>query len=80
MSERNELFDLAVARALEYALRLKLNMDSTDDLQKSLELWSLKTRFAYRISLAKVVSVLQRYPGENSVWQGGKNGQWVKRF
>jgi hypothetical protein len=79
MSERNALFDLAVARSLEYAQRLKLNLDNPDELQKGLELWYLKTRFAYRISLPEIVHVLHSYPGNNTVWQGGKKGHWVKR-
>ena len=77
MSERNELFDLAVAQALEYAQRLNLNLQNADELSKGLELWYLKTRFAYRIPLEDIVSILQTCPGQNHRWQGGKAGQWI---
>jgi hypothetical protein len=79
MSERNELFDLAVTRALEYALRLNINMHNAKELTRGLELWYLKTRFAYRIPLSDIIKVLQIYPGANTIWQGGKNGQWLER-
>jgi hypothetical protein len=77
MSERNELFDLAIARALEYAQRLKLNLNNPDELQKGLERWYLKTRFAYRISLLDIIQVLQICPSHSAIWQGGKDGQWI---
>ena len=78
MAERNELFDLAVARALDYTQRLNLNLQNADELTKGLELWYLKTRFAYRILLEDVVKVLQTHPDKNYKWQGGENGHWVK--
>jgi len=77
---RQALFDLAVARALSYASRLAI-MDkklSSKAMHVRLELWYLKTRFAYRIPLAEIIVVLQSYPNDGSKWQGGKNGQWQK--
>ena len=73
---RDALFDLAVERALSYALRLRLDLSDARALREDLELWYLKTRFAYRISLDEVVSVLQRYPGAGQCWRGGKAGAW----
>jgi hypothetical protein len=78
MPGRNELFDLAVARALGYTQRLNLNLQDADELTKGLELWYLKTRFAYRILLEDIIKVLQTYPDKNHKWQGGKNGHWIK--
>ena len=75
---RNKLFDLAVNRALSYAHRLGVPFDDTEVLRSGLELWYLKTRFAYRIPLEEVVATLQTYPGEGSSWQGGKEGAWLK--
>ncbi len=77
MSQRDELFDLAVARALDYTQRLNLNLQDAYELTKGLELWYLKTRFAYRISLEDIVSILQTHLGKNHKWQGGKDGQWI---
>ncbi len=77
MSERHELFDLAVARALEYAQRLNLNLHDVLELSNGLELWYLKTRFAYRILLEDIINILQTHPGQDCHWQGGKDGQWI---
>ncbi len=77
---RHALFDLALARALSYATRLAF-IDkglSSKLLYDRLELWYLKTRFAYRIPLEEIVVILQSYPNDGSVWQGGKNGHWQK--
>lgn len=73
---RHALFDLAVARALSYATRLAVidkNLSARD-----IELWYLKTRFAYRIPLEDIIVVLQSYPNDNSKWSGGKDGSWKK--
>ncbi len=74
------LFDLAVNRALLYSRRLGLPLEETEQgegLRVGLEPWYLKTRFAYRIPLEKVVKALQRYPGDDYYWTGGENGRWV---
>ena len=76
---RDELFDLAINKALGYVKRLGVEPQTvTDDVLKNkLELWYLKTRFAYRIPLSDIIATLQSYE-EQHVWQGGKNGSWVK--
>lgn len=73
---RRELYDAAVNRALVYALRLGLPLGDPEKLSLSLELWYLKTRFAYRIPLETVVATLQSHPGGNCHWQGGRTGSW----
>ena len=72
---RDSLFDLAVNRALSYALRLGLTFEATE-LRGGLELWYLKTRFTYRVPLDEIVSALQNYPGEGYFWEGGQAGDW----
>jgi hypothetical protein len=72
---RDTLFDLAVNRALRYAKGLKLPLHNKDELKIRLEVWYLKTRFAYRISLDDIVDALTTYPGQG-VWLGGKLGEW----
>lgn len=83
---RSELFDMAVNRAQDYAQRLGA-FDRTDDssgnaslerdtLHEVLELWYLKTRFAYRVPLDDVIEVLLEYPGPGHFWQGGPEGAW----
>lgn len=74
---RDALFDLAVNRALSYAQRLNIPLNNAEILRSGLELWYLKTRFAYRIPLEEVVATLQSYPGEGA-WQGGRSGGWRK--
>jgi hypothetical protein len=76
---RRELFDRAVKQAFTYAQRLGA-LDGKSDravLRSVLELWYLKTRFAYRIPLDDVVAVLLRYPGPGHQWRGGPEGEWV---
>ena len=68
------LFDLAVNRALVYSRRLGLEGEG---VRVGLEPWYLKTRFAYRIPLDKVVETLQSYPGGEHYWTGGEDGRWV---
>jgi hypothetical protein len=72
---RASLFDLAVERALAYAQGLNIPIQDRNELKKSLEVWYLKTRFVYRISLNDIIEVLQRYPGQG-VWVGGREGKW----
>jgi hypothetical protein len=73
--ERDILFDLAVNRSLAYVQSLGIATENKGMLKQPLELWYLKTRFAYRISLDDIVEILQTYPGTGS-WSGGKNGMW----
>lgn len=73
---RDKLFDLAVNRALSYALRLGVRLDNAEAVRSGLELWYLKTRFAYRVSLEEVVGALQTYPGGDHFWRGGRLGGW----
>jgi len=76
---RDELFDLAIERADTYARRVGLDYGSVDGLTAGLEIWYLKTRFAYRVPLAQVVAVLvTRGEAEpRARWQGGPGGAWV---
>ena len=74
---RPELFDEAVNRALTYALRLGVPLDKPDRLRGGLEVWYLKTRFAYRVPMADVLSTLATYPGLNYQWKGGAAGRWL---
>ena len=78
---RDELFDLAVNRARTYARRLALDRGSATKLSAGLEVWYLKTRFAYRIPLEQVVAVLVAggEAGPTAEWQGGPQGGWVER-
>ncbi len=73
---RDALFDAAVNRALVYAVRLGVPLDARGDLRKGLELWYLKTRFAYRIPLDEVIAVLCTSPNSSWRWQGGREGRW----
>jgi hypothetical protein len=72
---RDALFDLAVNRALIYAQGLKISLKNKEELKRGLEVWYLKTRFAYRISLDEIADALTTYPGKGS-WSGGKIGKW----
>lgn len=74
---RDALFDAAVNKALSYALRLGLPLDDPERLRSGLELWYLKTRFAYRVPLDEVVVALSRAPGPHSNWKGGAAGRWL---
>jgi hypothetical protein len=73
---RDALFDLAVDRALRYALALGLPWRDAGALREGLEVWYLKTRFASRIPLEAIVAVLTRYPGPGHGWIGGESGAW----
>ena len=73
---RDALFDLAINRSLVYAERLGALGQDRERLRGGLELWYLKTRFAYRIPLETVVEVLQMYPGGEHYWMGGQGGEW----
>ena len=73
---RDALFDLAVNRSLQYAARLGVLRQGEKKLKEGLELWYLKTRFAYRVPLETVVETLQTYPGGEHYWVGGAGGGW----
>ena len=73
---RDALFDLAVNRSLIYAERLGMLHRGEARLAEGLELWYLKTRFAYRVPLDVVVAVLQTHPGGEQYWIGGMHGRW----
>lgn len=75
---REALFDLAVNRALSYALKLELPLNDLEGLRSGLEPWYLKTRFAYRIKLASILTALQSYPGQGHYWTGGSDGSWQR--
>ena len=69
---------MAVARALSYAEKLgAMEADRSERmLHEVLELWYLKTRFAYRVPLESVIAALIDYPGPGHHWQGGRDGGW----
>ena len=75
---RDALFDAAVNRAHTYAKRLGVPVDAREKLRAGLELWYLKTRFAYRIPLGDVLDALERHPAvdEPYTWVGGREGAW----
>jgi len=71
---RDELFDLAVNRAYQYATRL--GVLGTDRLEPALKPWYTTTRFAYRIPLAGILAALTAAPAEDCHWRGGPGGGW----
>jgi hypothetical protein len=74
---RDALFDLAVNRAAEYAERLGIPPGDPERARLGLEVWYLKTRFAYRVPLEEVAAaVAARPPVAGAVWSGGRNGSW----
>jgi len=77
---RDELFDLAITRANTYARRLALDFGTAARLTAGLEVWYLKTRFAYRIPLEQVVAVLVAHGDAEPTteWRGGPQGGWVE--
>lgn len=74
---RDALFDAAVNKALAYALRLGLPLGDPEKLRMGLELWYLKTRFAYRVPLDDVLEALERCPDALYTWKGGATGRWL---
>lgn len=74
---RDVLFETAVNRALTYARRLGVPLDDREKLRAGLELWYLKTRFAYRVPLDDVVEALERCPDASYTWKGGTAGRWL---
>ncbi|MGL4609806.1 MAG: hypothetical protein ACRCYY_08995 [Trueperaceae bacterium] len=79
MTTRDTLFDLAIERALTYAQSLNISFQDKKLLEDKLELWYLKTRFAYRVPLEDIINVLSSYPGQGK-WTNGKNGAWQKHI
>ena len=74
---RDALFDAAVNRALAYATRLGVPLSDRETLYRGLELWYLKTRFAYRVPLEDVLDTLGSCPHASHHWQGGREGLWL---
>ena len=75
---REELFDLAVARALGYATRTGPLPDTHEEMHAALEVWYLKTRFAYRVPLDDLIGALLAWPGAGTAWRGGRGGSWIE--
>lgn len=76
-SSRDVLFDLAVNKAAEYVLRLGLVSKDPVEVRQGLEVWYLKTRFAYRVPLEEVAVAVAERPSEGAVsWTGGRAGAW----
>jgi len=74
---RSALFDLAIERALSYAKKLGLIDAKGIKKPDELEIWYLKTRFAYRIPFNDIKNILASYPNNDAIWRGGKNGKWT---
>ena len=76
-SPRDVLFDLAVNKAAEYAARLGIPPGDAVRTRQGLEVWYLKTRFAYRVPLADVAEAVAARPAApDAVWAGGQVGTW----
>lgn len=71
---RDALFELAVNRAAEVAGRL--GAAGEPGRRRALEVWYLKTRFAYRVPFEAVLRALARRPDGDVHWQGGEDGDW----
>lgn len=76
---RDKLFDLAVNRARTYALRLNAlqRAGSARELAGALELWYLRTRFAYRVPLEEISGIVWTSPPGEVHWSGGREGAWL---
>lgn len=74
---RDVLFDLAVNKAAEYAARLGIPAGDPERTRLGLEVWYLKTRFAYRVPLDEVAEAVSTRPDSvEAVWTGGRDGAW----
>jgi hypothetical protein len=75
---RHALFDLAVARADDYARRARVPHGAdAAAIARALEAWHLKTRFAARVPLTDVAAALAARPaGDHWAWRGGQHGSW----
>lgn len=79
-SPRDVLFDLAVNKAAEYAARLGIPAGEPERTRLGLEVWYLKTRFAYRVPLDEVAEAVASRPvGSPAVWTGGRDGTWTNQ-
>lgn len=77
---RDVLFDLAVNKAAEYASRLGVPAGDAERTRLGLEVWYLKTRFAYRVPLEEVAAAVAMRPeATDSIWEGGRDGSWRRR-
>ncbi len=74
---RDDLFDLAVNRAYRYLDRTGQPARDAQAVHRALEIWYLKTRFAYRIPLDAVIVALLSRPDEGRRWRGGESGGWL---
>ncbi len=63
-------------RAARYAQRVAALEADRSTLRRRLELWYLRTRFAYRVPLERVVDALAHHPGGTAHWRGGPAGGW----
>lgn len=76
---RDDLFDLAVNKAADYVARLGLASDDPGRVRSGLEVWYLKTRFAYRVPLDEVAAAVARRPSvPDTTWTGGRGGAWTR--
>ena len=72
---RNRLFDLAVNRAADVAVRVGA-AQRPDDLRRALEVWYLKTRFANRVAFDALLAAVASRPAGAVHWAGGETGSW----
>jgi len=72
---RQRLFDLAVNRAAEVVARLDPGADD-DARRRALEVWYLKTRFAYRVPFERLLASVAARPAGEVHWEGGPDGGW----
>lgn len=73
-SSRDALFDLAVNRAAEVAARHP--GEDPESRRRALEVWYLRTRFAYRVPFEAVLAALSGRPSGDVHWEGGERGAW----
>lgn len=71
---RDAVFDLAVNRAAEVVARL--GGGDAPARRRALEVWYLRTRFAYRVAFEAVVRALASRPEGDVHWEGGEDGSW----
>lgn len=72
---RDSLFDLAVNRASEAQARIAPARGPAE-LRRALEVWFLRTRFAYRVPFEDVMRALEGRPSGPVHWEGGPSGGW----
>ncbi len=76
---RDVLFDQAVTRSATYLDRLGPLPAGAGphDVAGRIEVWYLKTRFAYRVPLEAVIEALLKRPHGANEWRGGREGGWI---